>query len=422
MEGPIFLTTWYCPFNVLCLLVELTCLYMRNFTFLLLCCSLALTVMSCGKKVQTLVDSGDYDQTIELSKRKLAGDKNKSPKFVKALETAFKRANAEDLERANRMKGSATADWVRIHSIYRKINDRQVNVKPLVPLVDKNGYQADMRFIQVAPMLNEAGKLAAKQLYAEGERLLALGKQGDKAAAREAFESFESIAYYQSGYLNTNILLRESDELGKLYITVEMMNSTGGYLPAGFEQELLRINASEMQDRWRIFEATKKAGRQYDYVARIIVRNIEVSPERSSERQFIDEKEITDGTEYILDEQGNVAKDSLGNDRTRPKQVIIRADVIEVFQRKVAVVSGSFELYDIKQRRVVDQGDLTAEAAFENYASTFQGDRRALSSQSRRRIGNQPQQFPSNEQLILDAAEVLKPILAERIATSYKLI
>jgi hypothetical protein len=395
---------------------------MRHSSFLLFSLFVLLSVMSCGKKVQTLVDSGDYDQTIELSKRKLAGDKNKNPKYVKALEVAFNRANAEDVERANRMKSSATADWVRIYAVYRKINDRQVNVKPLTPLVDKNGYEADLPFVQVAPMLNEAGTQAANQLYTDGERLLALGKQGDKAAARDAFESFESIAYYQRDYRNTNSLMREAEELGKLYITVEMMNATGGYLPAGFERELLRINASEMQDRWRIFEATKKPGRQYDYVARIIMRNIDVSPERSSERQYIDEKEITDGTEYILDERGNVAKDSLGNDRTRPKLVVIRADVIEVFQSKVAVVSGSFELYDIKQRRVVDQGDLTAEAVFENYASTFQGDRRAISSETRRRIGNRPQQFPSNEELILDAAEVLKPILAERIATSYKLI
>ncbi|WP_020569873.1 hypothetical protein [Neolewinella persica] len=395
---------------------------MKSITTLLIALFLISSVMSCGKKVQTLVDSGDYDQTIELSMRKLVGDKNKSPKYVKALETAFKRANAEDIDRANRMKGSATADWVRIHSIYRKINDRQLNIKPLIPLVDKNGYEADLRFVRVGPMLNEAGNQAAVQLYTEGERLLALGRQGDKAAARQAYESFESIAYYQRDYRNANSLMREAEELGRLYITVEMMNATGGYLPAGFEQELLRINASEMQDRWRIFEAAKKPGRQYDYVARIIMRNIDVSPERSSERQYIDEKEIIDGTEYILDERGNVAKDSLGNDRTKPKKVIIRADVFEVFQNKTAVVSGSFELYDINQRRVVDQGDLTAEAVFENYASTFQGDRRALSSQTRLRIGNRPQQFPSNEELILDAAEVLKPILAERIATSYKLI
>lgn len=395
---------------------------MRNFHFLPLFLLLVFLATGCGPKVQSLVDSGDYDQTINLAKRKLVGDKNKNPKYVKALETAFNRANAEDLTSANRMKGSANADWTRIHSTYRKISNRQQEVKPLVPLVDKNGHQADLRFVNVEPMLNEAAQQAAIQLYNEGERLLALGRQGDKAAARQAWESFESIDYYQRNYRNTAELLREAEELGKLYITLEMRNETGGYLPRGFEEELLRINASEMQDRWRIFEAAKKPGRQYDYVARIILRNIDVSPERVTERRYTDETEITDGKEYVLDGRGNVAKDSLGNDITRPKKVIIRADVIEVFQNKIAVVSGGFELYDIQQRRVVDQGDLTAEAVFENYASTFQGDRRALSAETRRRIGNQPQPFPSNEQLILDAAEVLKPILAEQLATSYKLI
>jgi hypothetical protein len=35
-----------------------------------------------------------------------------------------------------------------------------------------------------------------------------------------------------------------------------------------------------------------------------------VSPERISERNYIDEKEITDGEEYVLDANGNVAKDT----------------------------------------------------------------------------------------------------------------
>ena len=117
-----------------------------------------------------------------------------------------------------------------------------------------------------------------------------------------------------------------------------------------------------------------------------------------------------------------MAKDSLGNDIKRPKVVIVRADVIEVYQSKTAVVSGSFELYDLRQGRVVDQDALTAESIFENYASTFQGDRRALTADSRRRIGNRPVEFPSNEQMILDAADVLMPILQEQLASSWRLI
>ncbi len=395
---------------------------MKKTFFLLLTGLFCLTIAACGPKVQTLVDQGNYDETIRRSKKKLVGERNKSPKYVLALETAFNKANAEDIDKIKRLEGGGTPDWKRIHSLYRSISSRAEEVTPLTPLVDKKGYQANLNFVEVDVQMNTAAGRAAEQMYKEGERLLSLGRRGDKAAAREAHETFDGIAYYRRSYKNASQLMRESEELGMLYITVEMRNESGGFLPAGFERELFRINANDMEDRWRKFEVTKKPGREYDYVARIIMRNIDVSPERSQERQYIDEKEITDGTEYVLDANGNVAKDTLGNDITRPRQVVIRADVIEVLQTKIATVTAGFELYDIRNRRVVDQDNLTADSAFENYASTFQGDRRALSSTSRRNIGNRPVPFPSNEQLILEAADALKAVLSERIATSYQLI
>ncbi|MFT7120892.1 MAG: hypothetical protein ACJAZ9_001070 [Neolewinella sp.] len=393
---------------------------MRNTPVLLLL--FCLFVASCSPSVQTLADSGDYDATINKSLDKLVGKGKKNPKFVASLESAFNKANAADLARADKMKNSGTAFWTRIYGVYKGIDRRQEKVRPLDPLTDKDGYQADLRFIRVASLLNDAGGKAAAQLYEEGTRLLGQGRSGNKEAARGAFASFESIEQYQRNYRDSYTLLQEAEELGRLYITVEMKNESGAFLPRGFNERMLEINAADMDDRWRVFEAKKQPGRKYDYVARISIRDIQVSPERSQERQYIDEKEITDGEEYVLDGNGNVSKDSLGNDIKQPKIVIIRADVFEVLQTKSAVVSGSFELYDLRQQRVVDQNQLTAEVLFDNYASTFQGDRRALSSASRRNIGNQPVNFPSNEQLILDAADVLKPILQEQLASSYRLL
>jgi len=383
------------------------------------CCLLA---FGCSKSVQTLNDSGDYDAAIRRAKDKLIGKNRKNPKYVAALETAFNKANQADLDKAKRESASSTAIWSRIYQLYEGIQRRQEDVRPLTPLVDKDGRRADLRFVNVTSQLADAGQRAAVQLYEEGTRLLAQGRQGNKEAARGAYRSFDEIGRYQANYRDVDRLQQEAENLGIIYITVETRNETGGYLPPGFEDRLLRIDASAMDDRWRVFDARKQTGRDYDYIARITLRDIQVSPERSQERQYIDEKEITDGEEYVLDGNGNVAKDSLGNDITRPREIIIRADVFEVLQTKSATVTGSFELYDLRQSRVVDQGDLSADALFENFASTFEGDRRALSSQSRRNIGNRPADFPTNEQLILDAADVLKPILQQRLAESYRLI
>ncbi len=372
--------------------------------------------------VQELVESGNYEETIRLAQDRLTGKQKKDPKLVAALETAFNKVTAEDLETARRLSEGGNTDWPRVHSIYDRMLRRQDALKPLLPLTDKRGYQAEFRFARVDGLMDQAAENAAAQIYDQGLRLLETGRAGDKASARAAYAEFERIPRYRRNYRNTEQLQLEAEQLGIVHIAVAVLNRSGGYLPRGFEEELLRVRTSGMDDQWRVYDFSKSPTKSYDYDAQIVIRDIQVSPERVNERTYIDEKEITDGTEYVLDGNGNVAKDSLGNDITRPRQVIVRADVIEVLQTKSALVSGSLVLYDNVRQRVVEEEDLTAEAIFENYASTFRGDRRALSNDSRRNIGNQPTSFPTDEQLILDAAEALKPQLQDRLAKSYRTI
>ncbi len=379
-------------------------------------------VSACSPSVQTLKESGDYDGAIDRALRKVVGKARKNPKHVAELASAFNRANRDDLDRAQRMKTTGTTLWTRVHGIYRGIERRQEKVRPLIPLIDKDGREAKLNFVSVGSLLSEASGKAAAQLYEEGTRLLDQGRRGNKQAARGAWDAFENISNYQLNYRDVNRLQQEAEALGTLYITVEATNESGAFLPRGFNERMLALQVTGMDDRWRVFEATRQPGRDYDYIARIKIQDIQVSPERSQERQYIDEKEIEDGEEYVLDANGNVAKDSLGNDIKQPKIVIVRANVIEVYQTKVAVVSGSFDLFDLRENRVVDQNTLTAESLFENYASTFEGDRRALSDESRRRIGNQPLPFPANEEMILEAADVLKSILQDQLAASWRLI
>lgn len=397
---------------------------MKQLPITSLICFLAvilLTLPACTS-VQDMVESGDYEQTIELAQRRLTGKQKKSPKLVAALERAFNRVTAEDMARARRISESGNADWTQVYNIYDRIQGRQDALRPLLPLVDKRGREAQFRFARVDALKAEVSENAAAQLYEDALRLLVEGRAGNKTAARDAVMQFERIDRYRRNYRDAYDLAIEAERLGRVFVIVSMVNETGGYLPRGFEDELLRVRTSGMNDRWRVYDFSPRPNRDYDYNARIVIHDIQVSPERISERNYIDEKEITDGEEYVLDANGNVAKDTLGNDITRPRQVIVRAEVTEVLQTKTAIVTGSLVLYDNGLRRIVDEDQLTAEAIFENYASTFRGDRRALSDDSSRRIGNRPVPFPSNEALILDAASVLKPKLQERLANSYRVI
>ena len=395
---------------------------MKCFPFiqtLLLLAVVLLALPSCTS-VESLVESGNYEETIRLAQRRLTGKQKKNPKLVAALEEAFNRVTVRDMEAARRLTNNGNTDWAKVHGIYENIDRRQRALQPLLPLTDKHGRQAMFRFAKVDDLLVRAAENAAADYYASGLRALADGRAGDKPAAQKAYNLFCKTKKFRRNYRDAAELAQEASALGIVYVSVAIENRTGGYLPRGFEQELLRVRTTDMNSRWRVYDFQDEPGRAYDYNARLIIQDIAVSPERINERAYTDRKEITDGTEYVLDANGNVAKDSLGNDITVPRKVTVQADILEVLQTKSARVTGTLVLYDNRAGRVVDESRLTAEAVFEHYASTFRGDRRALSRASRRRIGNQPLPFPSNEAMILDAADVLKPQLKERLAGSYR--
>lgn len=366
--------------------------------------------------VETLVERGNYEEAMRLAQKRLTGKQRKNPKFVAALEDAFNRSVARDMEQARRLTDSGDPDWSRIRSIYTSVQRRQDALRPLLPLTDRNGYTADFRFARVTDLIERSTDNAAAQTYNRGITLLTQGRAGDKLAARDAFRALENVSRYRRDYRDANALAAEARELGKVFVRVELANRSGAILPAGFERELLRPDGRRLDDSWRFYDFAPAPGRTYDYAARIVIEDIQVSPERVAERAYTDEREITDGEEYVLDANGNVAKDTLGNDITRPRRIVVRADVLEVLQTKAAVVTGSLELVELASGRVVDRDRLTAEANFENYASTFRGDRRALSRDTRRFIGNQPAPFPTDAALVLDAADVLKPQLEQRLA------
>lgn len=393
---------------------------MKRFTpaLTLLLFLIAAAMTSCTS-VETLVENGNYEETIRRASRKLSGKEKKNPKFVLALERAVNNSITRDMADAKRMAESGTPEWGRIHQIYEDVDRRQRALQPLLPLVDKKGRRAKFEFVNIAGYLAEASDNAADQYYTQGLESLSDGRLGNKEAARIAYRNFNRVTNYRSGYRNTRELLQEARELGKVFIYVTMQNESGAYLPRGFEDELLQVKSRNMDSKWRFFDFQERPEVDYDYDAQIVIRDIQVSPERITERIYTDEREITDGTEYVLDANGNVAKDTLGNDITRPRRIIVRAEVTEILQTKTALVTGSLVLYDNDLNRIVEEDGISAEANFNYYVNTFRGDRRALSRASNRWIGNRPTQFPSDEDLILDAADVLKPRLQEMLASSY---
>ena len=111
------------------------------------------------------------------------------------------------------------------------------------------------------------------------------------------------------------------------------------------------------------------------------------------------EKNIIDGWTYQLDSEGNVIKDSLGNDVKIDKIVTISAKTIEFIQSKSARVLAEVRYLDSK-KNIIDKFPLDSEFWFKNTYLEFWGDERVLTKRERKLSKNRFIPFPPDEILI----------------------
>lgn len=387
----------------------------QPFFFQLLMLSLITSFLACTAPAK-LVETGNYDEAIDLTIKRISGKKKKA-EYVQALEDAFAKAMNQDLRHIDMLKSEKRPEnWDAIFNLYERIDARQARIEPLLPLIDENGYEATFKFIRVAPLQTEAKENAANYHYQEGLEQLNVARKGDKLAARRAFAAFAAIDKYYSDFRDKQQLQQEAHQLGITHVLIQTSNESLASLPPEFERELLSFSVGDLNERWKHYHTNPQSSLDFEYTILVKLTDIGLGPELTENREYVDHKEIEEGFEYVLDDNGNVMKDSLGNDIKIPKKIFIKATVLEVYQRKVAGVSGRIEYIDNRTNNLLRTENVSVDAVFENYASTYYGDKRALSEESWRRIGNQPVPFPSDGQLLMQAARMLQPAIKQKIA------
>ncbi len=375
-------------------------------------------VSSCGK-LNKLVDEGRYDEAIYLATKKMKGDKNKKTKHVLALEESFNKMNDKDLRDAKFLENQGNpANWDKIHGIFTSIRERQDLVAPFLPLKSKDGYLATFNFVKVDPMIIQAAKKAASYHYEKALTLLVKAEQGNKLAGRKAMSELNDVTQYFSSYKDVDELKTKAIYLGKERILVNVVNESNIIIPAEFEREVLSISVRELNNNLREFYLNDRDN--IDMYATLQIRNIEISPERETINHFNESKEIQDGYEYEYDSNGNVKKDTSGNDIKTKKYITVRAHVDEIFREKRAIVQGQIQYLNKHTNEVVNKRPVSVESIFEDYAVSFDGDRRALNDQTISRIKRRPDPFPSDFDMTLLAAEQVKIELKKDLNRFFK--
>lgn len=385
---------------------------MKKLLYLL---SLIILTSAC-RSVEKAMDRGDYEQAIFLAKKRTAGKKNKSTKNVQYLEEAYAKILKRDLNAIKILQDEKRPENLdEIFVIYADIDARQEAIRPLLPLISKDGYKAEFKFMHVDGLMKETSEKAAAYHYKNALNFLTLAEQGDKYSARKALKELDIVNRYFKHYDDVDALRDKARFLGKTRVLVKTENRTLVNMPFGFEQDLLAINVKSLNTLWTEYYTTAPTHAKIDVVSEIELRNFEVSPEREFVREYTDSKEVQNGFEYFYDTNGNVAKDTLGNDIKRPRMVNIFADVLEIRRDKFAKVGGVIKFYDARSKEMLKSRNFEVESGFQDIAGSYRGDRRALSQASKKCLKSNPLPFPTDASLALDAAGKLKSIMKKEM-------
>lgn len=375
---------------------------MRNILFLVV---LSVILVACNG-AQKAYQKGKYDEAIIKSIKKLQKKPN-DPETLQILEQSFSKAVEQDKRKIEFLKQEGKPNnWDEINSIYVHLSQRQEGILKLsyVPNnIEIENYDAD---------IIGSKEKAAEYYYVHGEQLLSIGKRED---ARKAYYEFQRVKEYYSNFRDVDELLDKSREAGTSNVLFGMVNNSNAVLPKGFEKELKQITISELNKDWLRYFNQEQEGLYFDFNIIVNIQVIDVSPETEKQIHYEEKKKVRDGWEYKLDDNGNVKKDSLGNDIKIPKYKEISCHVIEKQQSKRAVVSGVIEYYNNRTQELMKTDPVTAESVWQHRTGIANGDINALKPATKQIIGIPPAPFPLDLDMIADAGETLKRMVKDII-------
>ena len=364
--------------------------------------------LSCVS-VKKEIENGRYQQAVSRSVSKLQGKKNKSPKYVLGLEEAYDYFIQEKLSQAETLKHKPVdgAD-LKLLKIYEEIENIQASIRPLLPLADKNGYKADIQLVDVSSELAQYRNKAADFLYASALEKLENAAKGNKMAARDAHKDLKEMESIAGTTSHIRKLQDEAKALGTTHILLETEISQKISLSKAATATFRDLKSEKLDKTWQTLHLTPDRKQKYDYEITLVLNDFVISPEKESTREYQDKKEIEE----------DAGSSSRNNEKIKRKREVT-ADVIELYQFKEAVVKGQLIIYDRNTRKELYNQEVNAVQTFENYASTYKGDKRALSDVSRKRIGGKPVPFPDNERILADALALLKKDMLQKAAERY---
>jgi hypothetical protein len=153
----------------------------------------------------------------------------------------------------------------------------------------------------------------------------------------------------------------------------------------------------------------------YDYEVLVKIKSIAVSPDEVKDIDEVFEKKVKDGFDYVLDDRGNVMKDTAGNDIKVEKFKDISCTLIETSQFKAVEIKGEVEIYSMEPERLMQKAPFGASNQFEHSSARAIGDINALPPEALEKTKQEKLPFPSDVDMVMMCTETIKPAIRNAI-------
>ncbi len=383
----------------------------------LLYLSVIVFLIACGgvKKTQEAINTGNYQQAINSALRNLADNKDKKghQPYVLMLEEAFSKNMERELQNISYLeKDGNPANLEAIYKGYSQLKNIQQRIRPLLPLYLRDeGRDARFNFKNFDEVIIDSKDRLSEYLF--DNALSLYNNASSKLDYRRAYEDFRYLDEINPGFGDTKEQMELAYQKGLDFVKVKMINDTQMVIPNRLEEELLNFNTYGLDDLWTQYHSNPLNEVKYDYEMQVAFRDINISPEQVNEKQFIKEKQVVDGYKYLEDENGNLVKDSLGNEIKVDNFKTVTCNYYQFTQQKLAQVTGTVSYIDLQTKQQLNTYPLASEFVFQHVYANYNGDRRALDNNLIALLNLGAVPFPSNEQMVYDAGEDLKARLKE---------
>lgn len=362
------------------------------------------------KSTQKFLAQGNYDYAIDQSLNYLQKNRygKKAPEFHQLLFESYTKAVEKDKRTLAYLNQDTNPESLeQKFNVLLQLEKRQNKIRPLLPI---NGFNFKTENY-TSETLSTRNQLS-EYLYQKANNKLATEY---KQFIRDAHDDFNYLQEINPNYKNVPSLIHESRDKGMDYVIITFVNNTDQLISHKLASHLLDLEQYRLNNYWTTYQTIINDKIHYDYQMKLIYDEIIISPERIKESVFTKQKEIIHGKEYVLDEKGNVKKDSEGNDIKRDKKIKITSKFHQFSQTKTCEVKARASITKTENKQILLSIPINSLFIFDHYFANQSGDKRALDDDFINMLNNKEIPFPSNEQMIIDTSNDVKCQLQEAL-------